>query len=249
MLYDIDNILYTPLDTPKKPRFNVSKLKKWLKQQYVPLGQYREWLSTSKNAAEHIIQNYPWDLTVAYFSPTPELDKGWLGNFDKEFPTLSKYMHSCFNLSIDDIGIIVFLPIKTGHTGLGFWHNDTDWYGLRHYFVFEHSDKNKLLLKKTKIKNVTRQDYPVPINEELYLQKQTYECKLLSSKQSFFLNNINSVHSTYTEIPNVTRIAAFVTGKIGKTKLMKEKIQNLVIASAIKYKDYAIFYNDQLEKL
>jgi hypothetical protein len=241
----LNDILYTPLDVVEKPEFDVGKLQNWLTTHYKPLSQYKDILSSTKNAAEKDIKNYPWDLTVAYFKLFNDSDPGWLGNFDKEFPELSRYMYECFNLSIEDVGLIVFLPIKQGHTGLGFWHNDTDWYGLRHYFCFESPDTNKLLLRKTKIDYIERPNFKFPLDEEAYLQKEIIECKLLSTKQSFFLNNVRSVHSTYTATPDVVRIAAFVTGKIGKRKEMQKKIENLVIRSAEKYQEYAILWDNK----
>jgi hypothetical protein len=241
----INDILYTPLDVPDKPEFNINQLKNWLTRNYQPLSQYRDMLASTNNTAEKIVTNYPWDLTVAYFNLFNDPGPGWLGNFDKEFPELSKHMHECFNLSIEDVGLIVFLPIKQDHTGLGFWHNDTDWYGLRHYFCFESSDTNKLLLKKTKIDYVERPNLQIPIDENAYLQDEIFECKILSTRQSFFLNNVRSVHSTFTVTPNVTRIAAFVTGKIGKRAEMQEKIESLVVRSAEKYKDYAVLWDDK----
>lgn len=240
----INDILYTPLDVGEKPEFDIKKLQAWLSNNHVPLSKYKDILSATKNSAEKVIENYPWDLTVAYFNMTDK-GPGWLGNFDTEFPELSTYMYECFGLSLEDMGLIVFLPIKQNHTGLGFWHNDTDWYGLRHYFDFESMDTNKLLLKKTKIDYTERPSLKVPIDEDLYLQSETIECKLISPRQSFFLNNVKSVHSTYTATPNVTRIAAFVTGKKLGGTYIKEKIENLVVRSAEKYKDYAVLWDSE----
>jgi hypothetical protein len=241
----INDILYTPLDVPNKPEFDIEQLKSWLSKNHKPLSQYKDILAGTNNTAEKVIENYPWDLTVAYFNLFNDSGPGWLEKFDEEFPKLSKHMYECFNLSIEDIGLIVFLPIKQGHTGLGFWHNDTDWYGLRHYFCFESADTNKLLLKKTKIDYVERPSFQLPIDEDLYLQDETFECKILSTRQSFFLNNVKAVHSTYTVTPDVTRIAAFVTGKVGKRAEMQKKIESLVVKSAEKYKDYAVLWEDK----
>jgi hypothetical protein len=241
----INDILYTPLDVPDKPEFDIEQLKSWLFKNHEPLSRYKDILAGTNNTAETIIENYPWDLTVAYFKLFNDSEPGWLGNFNEEFPELSKHMYECFNLSIEDIGLIVFLPIKQGHTGLGFWHNDTDWYGLRHYFWFDNADTNKLLLRKTKVNHNERPNLQVPIDEDKYLQHEIIECKLLSTTQSYFLNNVKSVHATYTGVPDVTRIAAFVTGKFGKRKEMQKKIESLVIRSAEKYKDYAVLWDNK----
>lgn len=241
----LENILYTPLDIPEKPSFSVDKLKEWLSKNHEPLSKYKNTLGDSRYTAETVIENYPWNLTVAYWKLFEKQHEGWLGDFDKEFPELSKHLYESVNLTLDDVGLIVFLPIKQNHTGLGFWHNDNDWYGIRHYFCFEELDSNKLLLKKTKIPYVERPSFKLPIDEEQYLQKETIECKILSPTQGFFLNNVRAVHSTYTVVPNVTRIACFVTGKAGKRLETQKKIEDLIIRSATKYKDYAVFWDDQ----
>ena len=56
---------------------------------------------------------------------------------------------------------------------------------------------------------------------------------------------MKAVHSTYTVTPDVTRIAAFVTGKVGKRAEMQKKIESLVVKSAEKYKDYAVLWEDK----
>lgn len=242
---ELNDILYTPLDVPQRPDFDVAHLKSWLNLNYTKLTDYKNLLSKTGNAAEHSIENYPWNLTVAYYNLFDNNTNGWLGNFNLEFPELSKYMYESFNLSIEDVGLIVFLPIKENHTGLGFWHNDTDWYGMRHYMHFENSDKNKLLLRRTKIPYNIRPNFEIPIDENLFLQNEIVECKLLSSTQSFFLNNIRSVHATFTAIPNSTRIAAFVAGKIGRGNITRKKIENLIVNSAQKYSNYSIIWKSE----
>lgn len=239
---EIRNILYTPLDVPQRPCYDLNQFKFWVKENYKTLFHYKEILSITGNAAEQVIENYPWDLTVAYFNLFDDRSNGWLGDFNLQFPELATYLYESFNLTIDELGLIVFLPIKANHTGLGFWHNDTDSFGLRHYLFFDRPDENKLLLRKTKINYTVRQNFQIPKDEHLF-QEEIFECKLLSSTQSFFLNNINSVHSTYTQIPNLTRITAFVAGKIGKGNDTRKKVEDLIVRSAEKYKEYAIFWN------
>ena len=241
----INDILYTPLDVPDKPEFDINQLKNWLTRNYQPLSQYREMLAGNSFTAEKVFENYPWDLTVAYFKLFNENEPGWLGNFDQEFPELAKHMYESFNLSIDDIGLIIFLPIKHEHTGLGFWHNDPEWYGLRHYFAFDNPDTNKLLMRRTKIAHDERPNFTIPIDENEHLQDEIIECKIFSPTQSFFLNNVRSVHATNTITPNGTRIATIVTGKFGKRKEMQEKIESLIVRSAEKYKDYAVLWDNK----
>lgn len=235
------DILYTPLDVPPKPEYNINELSNWLTANHHKLAEFKDYLAGTGNTAAKIIENYPWDLTVAYFNVTNN-GPGWLGNFDKTFPELSKYIYECFNMTIDDLGLVIFLPIRSGHTGLGFWHNDTDSFALRHYFEFEFPEKNKLLMRRTKEQYDIRPGLKVPIDESL-LQEQIIDCKILNNRQSFFLNNVRSVHSTYTEVPNCTRIACFVTFKFGMLDRCKEVITDLVTRSAKKYEDYAVFWD------
>ena len=241
----INDILYTPLDVPSKPEFDINQIKNWLTRNYQLLSQYREMLAGNSFTAEKIFENYPWNLTVAYFKLFNENEPGWLGNFDQEFPELAKHLYESFNLSIDDVGLIIFLPIKHEHTGLGFWHNDPEWYGLRHYFAFDNLDTNKLLMRRTKIAHDERPNFTIPIDENEHLQDEIIECKIFSPTQSFFLNNVRSVHATNTITPNGTRIATIVTGKFGKRKEMQEKIESLIVRSAKKYKDYAVLWDNK----
>lgn len=240
----LHNVCYTPLDVPPKPKFDLEQLKDWLKKNYEPLSKYKNILNSRNEAAEDVVGEYPWNLTVAYWKFLSDDDPGWLGNFDKEFPELAKYLYTSFNLSIEDLGLVIFLPVKSGHTGLGFWHVDPDWFGLRHYLAFENIKENKLLLKKTKLPHFYRPKFEMPIDENLHLQDEVIECKLSSPDQSFFLNNVRSVHTTYTTVADVDRIAVIVMGKKTNSKEFIEKIQPLVVNSAIKYKDYAILWDE-----
>lgn len=240
----LNDVLYTPLDVPSKPEYDISDLINWLNENHTKLSKYKDFLAGKGNTAEKVIENYPWNLTAAYFNLTNN-GPGWLGDFDKRFPELSKYLYECFNMTLDDLGLIIFLPIREGHTGLGFWHNDSDSYGLRHYFEFEELGKNKLLMRQTKEKYESRVGLQVPIDEGL-LSDEVIECKVLHNRQSFFLNNVRAVHSTYTEIPDCVRIACFVTFKTGMTERCKEVITDLVINSAKKYKDYAVIWKDNV---
>jgi hypothetical protein len=108
----INDILYTPLDVEQKPEFDVENLKNWLLNNYQPLSKYKDLLSHTNNASENRNENYPWNLTVAYWNLFDDGGPGWLGKFNEEFPLLSKHMYECFNLSIEDVGLIVFLPIR-----------------------------------------------------------------------------------------------------------------------------------------
>ena len=50
----INDILYTPLDVPDKPEFDINQLKNWLTRNYQPLSQYREMLAGNSFTAEKV---------------------------------------------------------------------------------------------------------------------------------------------------------------------------------------------------
>ena len=72
---------------------------------------------------------------------------GWLNDFNKKFPELSRYMHEAFNLKEDELESILLLPMNNDITGYGFWHNDGDKAGYRMYL---NNDVGSLFLRKTK---------------------------------------------------------------------------------------------------
>lgn len=236
---NLNDVLYTPLDIPDKPVYEINDLKSWLSSNYITLSKYKEILNTNSHASEDVIANYPWDLTIAYYNLSNN-GPGWLGDFDKKFPDLSNYIYESFDMTFSDLGLVVFLPIKHNHTGLGFWHNDSDSYGLRHYFEFEHSNVNKLLMRKTKKYRDSR--ISLFCADEKTISEEIIECRILHNRQSFFLNNINAVHATYTEIQNSTRIACIVTFKYNMMERCKDVITDMVIRSVKKYPEYAILW-------
>ena len=242
---NLNDVLYTPLDVPKMPEYDLTKLELWLKTNYQSLSNYKNiFTKASYRTGEMSIDRYPWDLTAAYFNMT-DSGPGWLGNFDKEFPSLSKYFYEAFSLSLEDIGLIILLPVRETYTGFGFWHNDADLTGLRMYLGFENQQEDRLFLKRTKKANSLKSlpKYDFPIDHTKYLQEELIECKTLHSRQCFYLNNFRSVHATYTEKPGTTRIAAFVTGKVSNQYKIMKKINELVVSSALKYKDYSVLWN------
>ena len=235
MTNDFHNILYTPLDCPPRPDVPLDALKEWLRAS-VGNNQYKDFLSTIGNIADRKVLNYPWDATVAYFNMTGN-GPHWINNFDKEFPELAKYMYEAFGLPLKNLGLIVILPTKEEHTGHGFWHTDPDWYGMRLYLQFDNLEKNRLFLKKTKEPRTKRAGWT-----HADLQDEIHECKITSSKQCFYLNNVRAVHATYTGAPGSNRIAALIIPKSGHEEKVIPLISDLVVRSAEKFKDVAILY-------
>lgn len=218
---NIDSILYTPLDCPAQPLVNLDAINTWTIANAAELDAQRERLANEGNIAERTEPNYPWDVKVIY-RKVNDADIGWVGNFDAEFPELAAYFYGAYGLTLDDLGAVVMLPVKKDNVGIGFWHRDPGPNGLRMYLEFEDQVDNKLLLRKVNT------------------PESTVECKMLSNKQCFYLDNTNAEHTTYTTVPGKIRIAILLECKPGMTDMWKQKITSLVESSAAKYPEYAI---------
>ena len=219
----IDNVLYTPLDCPAQPEYSIDSIKAWANNNPEAIFREKERLADELRIAERIQPNYPWNVQVVYRKQSPK-DTGWIAGFDAEFPELSKYFYEAFGLTLDDLGLVLLLPVKPDNLGIGFWHQDPDFYGLRMYLEYENQQDNTLLMRKVRDKD------------------NVMQCKVMSNKQCFFLNNEFAEHTTYTTVPNKTRIAVLIIGKLDfdSQEAWKQKIAPLVEASAAKFTDYAI---------
>ena len=236
------DILYTPLDVPDlDPAFDVKKLEDWIKQVY-PQKQLKEAAWTSVKELEN---DYPWDLTFAHYTDNKNISQGWIDNFDKEFPELVDYFLKSFNLDYTDIGVITFLPMRLTKTGLGFWHSDVDETGLRMYFENELPDENPLLIMPTKLPFTTRpnslfKSVETPREDVFQVDKQLV-CPVLKRTQAYYLNNVRAVHSPFINIP-CKRISCFITPKWTTLDSVKNKTKELIVNSAIKFKDHALLW-------
>lgn len=219
----IDNILYTPLSCPAQPAYLIADINAWATDNSAEIAVQKNKLNEEQHIAELNVDNYPWNVTVVY-RKFDSSDCGWVGGFDNQFPELAKYFYEGFGLSLDDLGIVLLLPIKQNHVGLGFWHRDPDNYGLRMYLEYENQQENTLLIRANDDKQNVKQ------------------CKIMSNKQGFFLNNNLSEHTTYTTVPNKTRIAVLIIGKLDQQsqEMWKQKIAPLVERSAAAYPNYAV---------
>lgn len=218
----IDNILYTPLVCPSQPVYSLDAIKEWAVQNSSTLHTLKEQLADEGHISERVENNYPWDVQVAY-RKFDGLDPGWVGEFDTKFPELAKYFYEAFGLTLDDLGIVLFLPVKADNLGIGFWHKDPDGFGLRMYLEYEDYQNNTLLIRALG-------------------STENKVCRPVSNKQCFFLNNISAVHTTYTSVPNKTRVAVLIIGKLDAQSQIawKEKIKSLVESSADAYPDYVV---------
>jgi len=239
---DLQQILYTPLDLPKPPAVNALELINWIKEHkndLDPIKQYayENYITSEKNP--RIV--WPWNMGLVYLNWDENFNPGWIANFDKTFPELSTYFHTVFDIPIEELGSIVILPIKENHLGMGFWHQDPGEYGIRIYLEFEHIGQNKLLLRKTKTPYDTQQFFPLPIDSNL-LQDDIIECKTLSNRYCWFINNTRAFHGTWTQIPNSLRIAVIVSGNPKTNDTIIERLSEKIKQSVEKFKDYAILW-------
>ena len=230
-----NDICYTPLDVSNAPDYSIDDVKTWITENTETLQQCVDDLCKRGLSGQKDVDKYPWQLVFAYWNEYG----GWLNDFDKKFPELSKYMHEAFNLKEDELESILLLPMNNNVTGYGVWHNDGDRAGYRMYL---NNDVGSLFLRKTK--KPYDNNHWVKIKEcddtwnDSELERTEHECKLLSSNQCFYLNNFRSAHATYVEEQpkDLPRIAVIINPKEVPTD------DSLVINSAKKYKDYAIMY-------
>jgi hypothetical protein len=235
------DILYTPLDLPEPPVININHLFNWIDQSRSEQEPFRNFLRDAYIADDNSEKfTWPWNMGLAYLN-WEDHGPGWLSKFDKEFPELSQYFYTVFDIPLEDLGTVVILPVKKKHTGQGVMHMDHDDFGLRVYLEFEHIGQNKLLMQKTRVPYLTRPKFTYPIDQKL-LQKEVIECKTFSPRGCWYINNARAVHGTWTEVEDSTRIAVIVSGNPRSSQDITSRIQNKIITSAEKYKDYAVLW-------
>ncbi len=241
---NFDNILYTPLDIPDAPDVDPTEIIKWVKDTRNSKNGLNSFLSQNNLTAEEVDPKYPWDITPAWFNYTGK-GPGWINNFDKKFPEVVSFIDTHFGIPPEYRGLVLILPMKDGHSGEGFWHQDNDVFGIRFYLEFEDIEVNKLLLKRTK-KYEKNRTLGYPPNMSI-LQDETLTCKMKSSKQGFYLNNINAAHATLTNDPSKLRIAVIISVRPEMFSFVHEFKKELVLRSAQKYKEYAILWESENE--
>ena len=225
------DICYTPLDVPPLPNIDLDDVLLWVAELNLTKNSIPNNIARSK-----LTKSYPWNFSLAYYHSSG----GWQHNFDTRFPELSLYLTSAYGLDIEDIGSIIMLPVKDDHIGLGFWHADPDWSGLRLYLEDDQFDKNPLLFKKSKIPHDVHPMLGSVQENDNRFQTEIHECKILKPTQAFYLNNIRGIHSPFINVP-ARRFAIIIQGKPGETIVM-EKTKDLIIRSAMLYSDYALLY-------
>jgi hypothetical protein len=223
---NFEDILYTPLDVPTPPFFDVDRLNWWIKETYPKQKYMRDHISQHGASAEKYFSgdSYQWDLVVPYYNYFGQ-NFGWIDGFDKEFPQICEYVFDAFDITPEETGAFVLLPLRPKYSGMGFWHKDIDETGIRWYLDFDQWENDKLFMRKN-------------------TDKKQFECEVISKNQAFFLNNVSATHATYTSPESVgkNRIASFILPRADKPKNWVNKAKQLVVRSAEKYKDtYARF--------
>lgn len=222
------DILYTPLDTPLSPNVDLDKLLKWVKEH----GTNQN-LSTRLDASKEtaVQDTYPWNIVY------PMDRKSWCFDFDREFPELADFFSSGYKINATDLRKVVLLPVKPGFSGLGFWHSDPDPTGLRMYLANQETE-DFLLIKPTVEPYDARPNFSITDLDAVPIQDKTYSAKLLDPRQTFYLNNIRAIHAVNVTT-NTTRIAVIV---FPEPNNLKEHLNKLIVDSAKKYNDYALYW-------
>lgn len=228
------DILYTPLDCPDTPKTNIPKLLSWVDQ----LKAEQE-ISNRVDASKmpHLANDYPWNIIYARHN------KKWFRDFDKEFPELAEFFSSAYKLKESDVNSIVLLPVKPKFEGIGFWHSDPDpnSYGLRLYIENQETDDDFLFIRPSVEPYTVRPDYGLrPSFSNTPLQDVIHTAKLYKPTQAFYLNNVRAIHAINTKKAGVLRIASIITTL--DTDL-RNHVNDLVVRSAKKFSDYAIYWH------
>lgn len=226
------DILYTPLDTPSVPKTDITKLLAWI-ESYRKTQVHPNRLDASK--ITEVSSTYPWNLVY------PRINNNWCHDFTTEFPELTDFFSSAYKIRESEINNIVLLPVRSDFAGLGFWHSDPDTAGLRCYIENQEEDNNFLLIRPTITPYDSRPNFGILDStfSETPLQNITLSAKLREPNQTFYLNNVRAVHAVNTPTVGALRIAVIIAADITK---VRDHINNLVVESAKKYSDYALYW-------
>ena len=242
---NFENILYTPLDVPTVPNFDIDEMYQWLEESHTAQERWRRRISRFTSEGADFLVSYPWNISIAYFNMIGK-GPGWLNDFDKKFPQLTEHISTCFDIPIENFGSVVMLPMKSDTIGPGFYHQDHDWYGLRMYLEFEDYDVNSLFIRPTKEPYDKQTMIDTPVDESL-LQNREIKAKILNNRQCWYVNNVRACHSTYVSVPGKRRIAVLMTSRFTNHDLVFPKIKEMVMRSVGKYSEYVIAWKPENE--
>ena len=225
------DICYTPLDIPKRPDIDISKFLSWAQSVYPQPCK-----ENAPNAENDIGEDYPWDLVWGAW------DGVWQNDFNNQFPELANYCYKAFNIKRYELGGAIFLPVRRTVTGTSFWHNDVDPTGFRFYIECQHHIENPLLLRKTITPYTKLPSIIVQLNgNDDRISQEIFNCKMIDPHMAYYLNNFRSVHAPTVNVPGI-RIAAFITVKKPYQEIVRRRTNDMIVASANKFKDHAILW-------
>ncbi len=233
-LYDI---VYTPLDLPPCPKIDLGKLDSWIESVY-PQTELLKQSGNKLIAGTNQKDEFPWKVVWA-----KALE--WKNNFDKLFPEIVNYVVNDWGIPDQDILALTLLPKRISDQSKGFWHSDLDKLGLRFYIDFEDTVTDKLIFRKTLTNKIEDKNLFRVFKTSSGIENKTHTAGIIDHRQPYYLNNYLAAHS----VENTTdkrRIAVIIATnyEIGANVELKKKIDNLVINSALKFHNQAIFWND-----
>ena len=231
------DIVYTPLDLPPCPVVDVTKLYSWIDNTY-PQNDLLKF-THGKIIAKHSHKaEYSWNTTFAKAVT-------WRNNFQEEFPEIVDYVTKDWGFDDSEVLGLVLLPKRVDQLAKGFWHSDADKLGLRFYIEFENLKDDKLLFKKTLTHNISDENLFRFFEDNTGLEETTYEAKVLTNRQPFYINNYAAAHTVYN-VTSQPRIAVVLGTTHEKTynSGIKQKVNKLIVDSAMKYHKEAIFWHD-----
>jgi hypothetical protein len=232
-----EDIVYTPLDLPPCPDVGIEKMNSWIKRVYPQTNlsalAHNRILGKNSNRPE-----YPWDAVFAKAMT-------WRDDFHTEFPEIVEYLASGWGFKDNEILGLILLPKRLTKESRGFWHSDADRLGLRFYIEFGNTQDDKLLFRKTLKHEVIENNLFRFFQDGTELEHKIRAATLLLNRQPFYINNYAAAHTVYNTSPQF-RIAAIVgtTYETNKNPAFKEKIDKLIVDSAMKFHKEAIFWHD-----
>lgn len=235
------DILYTPLDVPDRPDTDLNAFMRWAREAYVTEEQKIIRKQLSKGTAHNKLDpngEYAWDMTYARFGDR------WCNGFDQQFPALADYSYKTFGIQLHELATVLFLPLRNTVKGEAFWHNDVDETGFRYYLWCENPEENPLVMRRCTYPHMQRPRLPVPIHEDdPRIAKERLVCRMRSSTQAYYLNNIRAVHAPtiYSTEPTL-RIACLIKCKNEYQPAVRARSKDLIVRSAEKYSEYALLW-------
>lgn len=237
---DFLDILYTPIDLPPCPEVDIKKLREWLTKAYPTQKSIIDMTAGEIQAHNKLKDNYPWNFTFAKFFD-------WQNGFDSEFPELVEYITQIYGIADHELGIVAVLPIRDKPSKIKFWHTDPDKFGLRFYVAHDKYKENTIVIKKGRPGVPDSEMHGKSFNEidDRLINETVYHTRVVHPRQPFYLNNWNAAHAVELNVEG-ERIAILLgtNNELDDSPEFVERINNLIVKSALKYHADAVFLHD-----